>query len=317
MLAVAPWQSLDGGTRSEQLSAQKDAPLERRFLQSTEGFLGTRYQLSPLGEGEGKDTDPLLRYDAVDCLTMVEEAMALSLSSRDDEVLPTLSRIRYEAEPSYAGRLHVMESQWLPVNVKRGLLRDVTKSLGGGATKTVSKRITEATWAEKGGASLGLPKSAQLTGEFFIDIVPSDRAPAVLAAAPEGLVVVVVRADRPRLVSRITHVGVLVQKPQGTFLRHASRSFKRVVDEPIEKYLQRNLEFGAWTVEGVALFQVNDPGWNHVPDAGTPEPIDAGVVELIDAGVPVVQQPKPTSCGCTSTFAWPAVVALALLLRRR
>lgn len=324
IVAVAPWQSLDGGARAEQLQALKALPVEARFLAATEGFLGTPYVLSPLGEGEGHDPDPLIRYDAADCVTMVEEAMALALAPDEQRVLETLNHIRYEADPSFDGRLHVMEAQWLPVNLSRGLLEEVTALYGKAATKRVSKRITEATWQEKGGKALGLSPAAQAKGEFFIDIVPSEQAPAVLSIAPAGLIVVVVRADRPRLVSRITHVGVLVQKPSGPFLRHASRSFKKVVDEPVEKYLKRNLEFGAWTLEGVALYRVRTPGWLDAGvslpvaevDAGVEVPaVDAGAVAVVDASVEPARPVK--GCGCSATDGSAVLLAALLLLRRR
>ncbi|MDP1916718.1 MAG: DUF1460 domain-containing protein [Myxococcales bacterium] len=320
LVAVAPWQSLDGGARAAQIEALKSLPLEARFAAASEGFLGTPYLLSPLGEGAGHDPDPLLRYDAADCLTMVEQSLALAVTPDESQVIETLNHIRYEGAPSYEGRLHVMEAQWLPVNLSRGLLEDVTRRYGKDVVKRVSKRITKETWAEKGGVSLGLSPEGQATGEFYLDVVPSDRAPAVLATAPEGLIVVVVRADRPRLVTRVTHVAVLVQKPSGPFLRHASRSFKKVVDEPVEKYLKRNLEFGAWTVEGVALYRVSVPAWL---DAGVA--IDAGVAGTkqppvpIDAGVtapapPVVVEER--LCRCSSTGGG-AVLLLVLLAALR
>lgn len=308
LVAVAPWQSLDGGARAAQIEALKSLPLEARFAGASEGFLGTPYVLSPLGEGAGHDPDPLLRYDAADCLTMVEQSLALAVTPDESQLVETLNHIRYEGAPSYEGRLHVMEAQWLPVNLSRGLLEDVTRRYGKDVVKRVSKRITKETWAEKGGVSLGLSPAGQATGEFFLDVVPSDRAPAVLATAPEGLIVVVVRADRPRLVTRVTHVAVLVQKPSGPFLRHASRSFKKVVDEPVEKYLKRNLEFGAWTVEGVALYRVRAPSWL---DAG----MDAGVA--IDAGVEIeagARQPEsPADAGVTAPV--PPVVVEERLCR--
>jgi hypothetical protein len=321
-LAVAPWQALDAGTRSEQLAALAALPIEQRFTAATEGFLGTRYVLSPLGEGAGVDADPLVRYDAADCVTMVESAMALALSTTDDEVLPRLNRIRYAGEPSYEGRLHVMEAQWLPVNLERGLIEDVTRRYGGEATRRVSKRITAETWKEKSGASLKLPGVAQVKGLFELDLVPSDVAPGVLAKAPEGLIVVVVRADRPRLVSRITHVGVLVQKDSGPHLRHASRSFKRVVDEPVERYLRRNLEFGAWTVEGVSLYRVKERAPAVEPVAvAKATPVDAGRPEVVDAGAQgaVVAAPATRDgCGCAgSAGPWGLALGCLAVSRRR
>jgi hypothetical protein len=325
LVAVAPWQSLDGGARAAQLDALKSLPLEARFAAASEGFLGTAYVLSPLGEGAGHDPDPLVRYDAADCLTMVEQSLALAITPEASQVIETLNHIRYEGAPSYEGRLHVMEAQWLPVNVSRGLLEDVTRRYGKDVVKRVSKRITKETWAEKGGVSLGLSPAGQAIGEFFLDIVPSDRAPVVLATAPEGLIVVVVRADRPRLVTRVTHVAVLVQKASGPFLRHASRSFKKVVDEPVEKYLKRNLEFGAWTVEGVALYRVGEPSWldaGTAVDAGPTEaPLDAGGSSSGDAGLveppvrssppSVVVEERPCRCSTTGAGAGLLLVLLA------
>jgi hypothetical protein len=80
------------------------------------------------------------------------------------------------------------------------------------------------------------------------------------------LILVVVRADKPSLVTRVSHVGVLVQSPKGPVLRHASRSFKKVIDEPLAHYLSRNLDFAAWTIEGLAVFEpLEAPA---TPDAG-------------------------------------------------
>jgi len=322
LVAVAPWHSLDGGARAAQVEALKVLPLEARFVAASEGFLGTPYVLSPLGEGEGYDPDPLIRYDAVDCLTMVEQSLALAVAADESHVIETLNRIRYEGAPSYEGRLHVMEAQWLPINQSRGLLEDVTRRYGKDVVKRLNKRITTETWAEKGGKALGLSPAGQTTGEFFIDVVPSDRAPAVLATAPEGLIVVVVRADRPRLVTRVTHVAVLVQKPSGPFLRHASRSFKKVADEPVERYLRRNLEFGAWTVEGVALYRVKEPAWL---DAGVAVvEVDARLEALaVDAGdtkPQVTSEPPPVVgkriCGCSTSEGSAAALLLMLAGRR-
>jgi hypothetical protein len=119
----------------------------------------------------------------------------------------------------------------------------------------VSKKLTAATWKEKSARGLALDEASQPKGEFFLDIIPAAKAAAALAHAPSGLLVVVVRADRPSLVTRVSHVGVLVQGPNGPVLRHASRSFKRVVDEPLERYLGRNLDFATWTIEGLALYE--------------------------------------------------------------
>jgi hypothetical protein len=190
---------------------------------------------------------------------MVEQAMALSLAPDDSQLVPLLNRIRYSTEPGWNTRNHIMEAQWLPQNIAKGYLKDVTRVLGGALTKRVVKTLTKKSWAEKAAQSLALDAPAQPLGDFALDIIPAAKALAVLEKAKAGLIVVVVRADRPSLVTRVSHVGVLVQTPSGPVLRHASRSFKRVVDEKLAHYLTRNLDFASWTIEGLALFEPTEP----------------------------------------------------------
>lgn len=258
-LAAAPWSALTASQRQEAIAALKAVPMPERVARASEGFLGTAYVRSPLGEGKGKDVDPLVRFDAVDCVTLVEQSMALALTPDDDALVPTLNEIRYSGAPSYEARNHVMEAQWIPQNVRKGFLKDVTRDWGGGATLTTTKVITADTWNEKSGRALGLVEAAQPRGAFSLELIPARKAVEALAKAPSGLVVVVARADRPWLVTRISHVGVLIQSNHGPLLRHASRSFKRVVDEPLERYLSRNLRYGAWTIEGLAVFEPRAP----------------------------------------------------------
>jgi hypothetical protein len=255
VLAATPWSSMGDLQRADAMAQLKTLPtLRERMLAATEKFVGTPYVLSPLGEGAGRDPDPLIRFDAVDCVTMIEESIVLS-TAEPTTLVESLNSLRYAGEPSWETRLHIMEAQWLPENVRRGLLRDVTADFGGKDTKRVKKLLTEKTWKEKGAVSLALPEDKQPRGSFELDIIPAALAAKALEKAPAGLLVVVVRADRPHLVTRVSHVGVLVQTKSGPMLRHASRSFKRVVDEPLGRYLGRNLDFGQWTIEGLAVFE--------------------------------------------------------------
>ncbi len=255
LLAATPWASMGDAQRADAMAHLKTLPTMReRLLEATAGFVGSPYILSPLGEGSGRDADPLIRWDAVDCVTMIEESFALS-TAEPNTLVEVLNGLRYDGPPSWENRLHIMESQWLPQNVKRGLLRDVTAELGGAKAKKVKKVLSAATWKEKSGVGLALPEEKHTLGTYEFDILPSAVAAEVLSKAPTGLLVVVVRADRPNAVTRISHVGVLVQTPKGPTLRHASRSFKKVVDEPLSRYLGRNLDFAQWTIEGLAIYE--------------------------------------------------------------
>ena len=181
----------------------------------------------------------------------------MSLAPSPDGVVPLLTRIRYEGEsPDFETRNHVMEAQWVPSNLKKGFLKDITRAIGGDQTVKVKKSLDDVAWGSKSGASLGLSREGQKRGDFEWDLIPATIAQDKLKAAATGTLVVVVRADRPKMVTRISHVGFLIHKKTGLFLRHASRSFGKVVDEPLANYLGRNLAYAKWTVEGVSLYSV-------------------------------------------------------------
>jgi hypothetical protein len=260
VLLALPWWQMEEEARLKHWKKSTQLPLQQRVLETSAGFLGTPYAFSPLGEGEGVDADPLFRWDAVDCLTFVEEVMALSLASTWGEVLPLLNDIRYEkGKPSYEARNHIMEAQWLPFNLKKGYLKSLAASLADGQVKQTQKQLTLETWGHAEGRALKLPAGARPLGHFDMEVVPLAQALPLFSKWPEGSLVVFIRADSPKRITRVRHLGFLVHGPKAPMLRHASRTFKKVVDEPIERYIRRNLAHGSWTIEGVAVYELKKP----------------------------------------------------------
>ncbi|HYV44425.1 MAG TPA: N-acetylmuramoyl-L-alanine amidase-like domain-containing protein [Myxococcaceae bacterium] len=257
--AAAPerWADLPEAERVKALAALPDGPLSARLVAVSERFLGTPYGVSPLGEGQGKDPDPLIRFDLVDCLTYVEETIALALARAPGQVDPLLAALRYQKQVLYEDRNHLMEAQWLPSNVKKGFLREASARYGGADVQHAAKVITAATWHTPSSQALDLPEERQLVGRFPLDLVPLDKAPAHIREVPSGTLMLVVREDLPGKVTRITHLGFVVQKGKRTFFRHASRNpFARVVDEDVESFFTRNARYSKWRVDGVSLYEV-------------------------------------------------------------
>jgi hypothetical protein len=254
------WMDLPEPERLKAQAALPDGPLPSRLLAVSERFLGTPYGFSPLGEGQGKDPDPLIRFDLVDCLSYVEETIALALARTPDQVDPLLAALRYQKQVQYEDRNHLMEAQWLPSNVKKGFLREATAKYGGADIQHSAKVITAATWRTPSSQALELPEERQLVGRFPLDLLPLDRAPAHIREVPSGTLMLVVREDLPGKVTRITHLGFVVQKGKHTFLRHASRNpFMRVVDEDVENFFARNAKYEKWRVDGVSFYEVVRP----------------------------------------------------------
>ncbi|MDC0709332.1 DUF1460 domain-containing protein [Stigmatella sp. ncwal1] len=258
--AAGGWAALSLEQRAALLALDAQTPLAERLLHVSERFLGTPYLASPLGEGSGVDPDPTFRLDAVDCLTFVEQSMALSLARNESEVMSLLERIRYASTPLYEDRNHLMEAQWLPNNVRKGFVVDVTHRYGGEDTVRVQKVLTPLTWKSKSSQALTLPPERQPRGTFALNMLPLDRILAHARQVPSGTILLVLRDDLPLKATRITHLGFLVQKGRRTWLRHAARNrYGRVVDEDLETFLARNAKYDKWKVTGVSLFEVHSP----------------------------------------------------------
>jgi hypothetical protein len=241
------------------LASVQGRPLEARLLGLSAQLVGTPYSHSPLGEGEGQDPDPRLRLDRVDCLTFVETVMALALSSSEEDVLHVLDSIRYRARPGYAERNHLMEAGWLPSNAAKGFVRDVTAQLGGEGVLRESKVIGPEAWASTTARALALPPEARLTGRFPLSVLPAGQVAARAAHWPSGTLLLVVRADAPWRITRVSHLGFVVQRGGRTYLRHATHGWKDgVVDEELSHLLARHARY-TWKVQGVSLWEVRDP----------------------------------------------------------
>ncbi len=239
-------------------------PLDQRLAEASERFIGTPYAPSPLGEGRGVDQDPPLRFDAVDCLTFVEETVALALSANLKEMDGHLTAIRYRSHPEYQDRNHLMEAQWLPNNLGKGYLKEITAEYGGADLVSSLKVIGPDAWRSVGGQRLNLPRASRVTGTFPLSWIPLERAVNRLAGVPSGTLLVVVREDRPNRVTRISHLGFLFRQEGRSFIRHAAKSvFARVVDEDLGHFVSRNARY-AYAVQGIALYAISDPGREQI-----------------------------------------------------
>jgi hypothetical protein len=246
-----------------ELEARHAAPgdLGARLERLTRGLLAAPYVLSPLGEGAGPDPDPRFRVDAFDCTTFVETALALLACDELDRVEAVLDRIRYEGgAPDFARRRHLMTTQWIPGLVAEGRLEDVTRPIGGEATRQVVLELDDARWARRRVArALALERIP--SGTFALDYLPLDVALARLEDIPPATLINVVRASAPGAPDVITHQGLVVTRPGEAerLVRHASPVAKRVIDEPLRRMLTRYQRPRRWPIVGVHLMRIVPP----------------------------------------------------------
>ncbi len=237
-----------------------DLPTRLRMV--TEPFLDAPYRHSPLGEGSGVDPDPLLRFDAFDCTTFVETAMALALAEDLAHARRVLDVLRYrEGKVDYLARRHFPEAEWIPELVRLGFLEDITRSIGGTEVRVEEKRLDARVWHRARHPGMpALPDARIPSGTFRLDVWPLDQARAGAARIPPGTILHLVRVDYGSVPVRVSHQGIVIDKDGQRVLRHAAdRMHHRVVDEPLDRFFSRMQQYKKWPVTGVHLTRVTTP----------------------------------------------------------
>jgi hypothetical protein len=149
-----------------------------------------------------------------------------------------------------------MEAQWIPNNIQKGFLTTATRRYGGDLTHRVWKEINQRTWASNRSRQLGLTGAERPMGKYALSMVDLQNAPAIAPRVVSGTILAIVREDRAFSVTRVSHVGFVIQKDRRTYLRHATRTFGKVVDEDLKTFLARNLKYDKWKVVGISLYDV-------------------------------------------------------------
>jgi cell wall-associated NlpC family hydrolase len=232
------------------------APIAGRLEAVTTPLLGVPYLLDPLGEGQAPDLDPLARYDAFDCQTFVEEALALALAADPADAGRIRVSLRYGDGPiDYDHRRHFMELQWIPGNLAAGWIRQTTGDYG--AVRTLSVSANDQVWATwSGRAKLKLSDEALPRGSATLDVLPLAAAITAAAGIRPGSVVMIAHEERAGVPLLITHLGLVM--PGGRF-RHASSTSKVVRDQDLADYLRRAAAWKGWPVAGVAIYEPVEP----------------------------------------------------------
>ena len=261
----------------------------------TNSFLKTPYKLFPLGEGKDAEiaNKPLYSFEAFDCLTFVETALALSYDPKD--FLKTLSDIRYHGQKrNFTNRNHFMSTEWNYYNQQKGYITDIT-------TKVHSNYHTVQTLINKPGwlrflaqhpqviakytnhndnyaaikktllqyAAESRPKTATTAYITLADLMgPSGKInTAVYNKLPKIFIVEIVRknwglANKIGTELDISHIGFGIKTTQGLVLRHASEIKGAVVDTPFLDYLTRQAKqksFAGINIEAINFKQGNTP----------------------------------------------------------
>ncbi len=229
--------------------------LNSRIKDVLERSLGTPYVNGPLGEGpEGKyDTDPMMDLERVDCVTFVEQTLALAVATSYDSAFDTLQKIRYHhGRRKFEHRNHFMIADWIADN---SFCRDITGKCGA-VTAEVTRIISKKDFFEK----VKAPELGKNTPDRQITIyyIPSDAAGKAVVAMPSPALVVFIGKVEWLFA---LHAGFFVRKGDRPLLYHASSKSGDVTTTDFLSYIKEQSDrYIGYTV--YALDEVNLPAGN-------------------------------------------------------
>jgi hypothetical protein len=190
-----------------------------------EEYVGKPYIRDPLGEGIAPDTDPLIRFDAFDCVTFVETVLA-------DGDLDKLNAIRYKnGQIDFIKRNHFIELDWLRNN--NNLVENVSNQYGKIKIRTTT--INKQNWFKQvHNIDTKIPvQTVNLEYIPYSDLTEIKNKETLLV-----LFVIDNQKIRDKIGTdlAVLHMGFLL--PNGK-LRHASRQQGRVVDVDFKEYIEQ------------------------------------------------------------------------------
>lgn len=230
-----------------------------RLTRVSQLFIGKAFQLSPLGEGPDgdRDRDPIVSFERFDCVTYVEEVMALAWHADLDEAVARLQHIRYRGGViDYGRRNHITMAQWIPENIAAGYLRDVTRDIAPKAARAARLVLTDASFTSEKGRALLLKKSERPLGVHALPILPLTALAAHAHELPHGSVLTTVRAAREHVPYRASHLGLVIARGAERYVRHAYQKSGKVIEDRIARFVARAKAPSSWPVTGFNVLRI-------------------------------------------------------------
>ena len=246
------FDSLVGKAKAENWKA---LPIGERTAAVGRALVGTRYKSFTL-EIDNRIEAPSANFNGMDCWTFYEIALAFArmLNEPEDNWTPE-QLLRYIELDRYRGghctgeylsRLHYLED-WLADNDRRGLVEDLTHSLGGTSVPHSAREMTVG-WRHyrylAANRSL-LGPLAQMEARVSsrpLYQIPKSRVASIEGKLRSGDIIGIISRDRGGLYST-SHVGLALRTPDGALhFMHASspRNYgKVVIDSTLSSYLAR------------------------------------------------------------------------------
>jgi hypothetical protein len=232
----------------------KSLPIGERTAAVGRALVGTRYKSYTL-EIDNRIEAPSANFNGLDCWTFFEIALGFARMLNDPETEWTPARLlhyieidRYrggECTGDYLSRLHYLED-WLYDNDQRGLVDDLTRSLGGTSVPHSAREMSVG-WRHyrylKANRSLLGPLAGMeaRVSSRPLYMIPKSRVAGIESSLRDGDIIGIVSRDRTGLYST-SHVGLATRSNGALHFMHASSpgNYGRVVvDSRLSSYLYR------------------------------------------------------------------------------
>jgi Protein of unknown function (DUF1460) len=233
----------------------KSLPIGQRTATVGQAMTGTPYHSYTL-EVDNRIESPSVNFNGMDCWTFFEIALGFArmLDEPETDWTPaTLLRYieldRYrggECTSEYLSRLHYLED-WLYDNNRRGLVRDLTRSLGGVSVPHSAREMTHG-WrnyrylADNPALLQPLAQMEARVSSRPLYEIPKNRVAPIEPQLRSGDIIGIISRDGGPM-RATSHVGLALRTEDGTLhFMHASspRNYGRVViDQRLSSYLNR------------------------------------------------------------------------------
>jgi hypothetical protein len=236
-----------------QLDTLRRLPVGERTVWFGQLLVGTPYKGFTL-EIDDQIEAPSVNLEGLDCWTFFEVSLAFARMCQDpaeqwkpQRMLEWIEKDRYWGglcNGSYLSRLHYLED-WAADNERRGLVKDLTRELGGVAVKNAAREMTVA-WksyrymAKSEANRRGIAHLESGLRERPLWMIPLKDVPAVEGRLQNGDVISIISRDGNAYAS--SHVGLALRKAGVLHFMHASsprNHGKVVIDSRLTDYLKR------------------------------------------------------------------------------
>ncbi len=230
-------------------------PIGERTAAVGQALVGTRYKHFTL-EIDNRIESPSVNFQGVDCWTFFEIALGFARMLNEPESSWTPERLlhyieldRYrggECTGEYLSRLHYLED-WLYDNDRRGLVEDLTRSLGGSGVPHSAREMSVGwrhyRYLAANRSLLGpLGRMEANVSSRPLYQIPKSRIAGIESKLHSGDIIGIIGRDRSGLYST-SHVGLALRTNDGVLhFMHASspgNSGRVIVDTKLSKYLYR------------------------------------------------------------------------------